>query len=271
MVDSFDGSDEVPFISKAQLRSARQLLSRKHRLARGEFLVEGAQAVREALRNPKRVLALFVDDLRTHSELIAMGDDDLPVLQLTRDDAQALSDTVTTQGVFAVVAEPEVSLSELAPGQLVVICSQVRDPGNAGIVIRCADAFGADAVVLTTGSVELTNPKTVRSSVGSLFHLPVATGVDFAAAVDWAHGAGMTVLAADADGEDLAELAATGGLSGPIAWVMGNEAWGLPDEVLALVDKVVSIPMPGAAESLNLSTAAAICLYATSVAQRAES
>lgn len=268
MVDSFDGSDEVPLISRGQLRSARQLLSRKNRQERGEFLVEGTQAVREALRDPSRVMALLVDDPRAHAELIDMADPDLPVLGLTREDALALSDTVTPQGVFAVVSDPAVELADISGGRLVVICAQVRDPGNAGTVIRCADAFGADAVVLTAGSVELTNPKTVRASVGSVFHLPIATAVDFAEAVDWAHAAGMTVLAADAGGEDLAELARTGQLDGPTAWVMGNEAWGLPEDVLALVDRVVSIPMPGQAESLNLSTAAAVCLYASSVAQR---
>lgn len=269
MADSFDGSDEVPLISRAQLRSARQLLSRKHRQQRGEFLVEGTQAVREALRDPSRVMVLLVDDPAGHAELIAMADPDLPVLRLTRDDALTLSDTVTPQGVFAVVTAPGVDLDEIGPGRLVVVCAQVRDPGNAGTVIRCADAFGADAVVLTTGSVELTNPKTVRASVGSVFHLPIVTGVEFERVVAWAHAAGMTVLAADAGGEDLAELSRGGQLDGPIAWVMGNEAWGLPAEVLAQVDKVVSIPMPGQAESLNLSTAAAVCLYASSVAQRA--
>ena len=147
---------------------------------------------------------------------------------------------------------------------------QVRDPGNAGTVVRCADAFGADGVVLTTGSVELTNPKTVRASVGSLFHLPVAVGAGLAAVVDAAHAAGLQVLAADGAGDvGLSELDRTGGLARPTLWLFGNEAWGMPEADRALADRVVRVPLYGAAESLNLATAAAVCLYTTATAQRA--
>ncbi len=268
MAKVFDGLNEVPLISRAQLRSARQLLSRKHRVARGEFLVEGAQAVREALRVPRRVLALLVDDLSAHRELVAMADADLPILRITRDDARYLTDTVTPQGIFAVARNPCVQLPTLEQARLVMICVQVRDPGNAGTVIRCADAFGADAVLFTAGSVEVTNPKTIRSSVGSVFHLPIVSDVGIAEAMDWATGRGMQLFAADTRGEDLDWLDRAGVLGAPTAWVMGNEAWGLPAELLTRVERVVSIPMPGEAESLNLSTAAAVCLYASSTAQR---
>ena len=145
--------------------------------------------------------------------------------------------------------------------RLVAICADIRDPGNAGTVVRCADAAGADAVVFSGQSVDFYNPKTVRASVGSLFHLPVAVEPDPAAAVRAAQGAGLVVLAADGAGEvDLDE--ADDLLAGPTAWLFGNEAWGLPDELAALADHRVSIPIYGRAESLNLSTAAAVCLYA---------
>ena len=127
---------------------------------------------------------------------------------------------------------------------------------------------GADAVVLTSGSVEIYNPKTVRSTVGSLFHMPILTGVPLTEAVDRVKSMGMTVLAADGVGAPLDLLAADGGLSGPVAWIMGNEAWGLPEEDARLADKIVAVPMWGKAESLNLSSAAAVCLYATASAQR---
>ena len=179
-----------------------------------------------------------------------------------------LSDTVTPQGIVAVCRQAQIAGEAFGDARLLVICAQVRDPGNAGTVIRCADAFGADGVILTTGSVEVWNPKTVRSSVGSLFHLPILTGIDLAEAVDRVHAMGMQVLAADGDGEPLDLLAASGGLAKPSVWLMGNEAWGLPLGDAALADQVVAIPMWGAAESLNLSSAAAICLYQTASAQR---
>ena len=149
----------------------------------------------------------------------------------------------------------------------VAICADVRDPGNAGTVIRCADAAGADGVVLAGHSVDVYNPKTVRATVGSLFHLPIAIEPDPAAAVRAARAAGLQVLAADGAGEvdldDADEL-----LAAPTAWLFGNEAWGLPAELAALADHRVRIPIHGRAESLNLSTAAALCLYASARAQR---
>jgi TrmH family RNA methyltransferase len=187
-------------------------------------------------------------------------------------DLAALTDTVTPQGVVAVCRRVDVPLADVVrPGaDLVVCCVQVRDPGNAGTVVRCADAFGADGVVLSAGSVELTNPKTVRASVGSLFHLPVAVGADLAAVVEAAHAAGLQVLAADGSGSvELSELSRTGGLARPTLWLFGNEAWGMPPEDRALADQVVRVPLYGAAESLNLATAAAVCLYTTATAQHA--
>ncbi|NEE46501.1 RNA methyltransferase, partial [Streptomyces sp. SID8455] len=105
----------------------------------------------------------------------------------------------------------------------------VRDPGNAGTVLRCADAAGADAVVLTDASVDLYNPKSVRASVGSLFHLPVAVGVPVEQAVQGLRDAGVRILAADGAGsDDLDDELDAGTMGGPTAWVFGNEAWGLP-------------------------------------------
>ncbi|MGJ6981248.1 TrmH family RNA methyltransferase [Aestuariimicrobium soli] len=257
-----------PLISKGQLRSARQLLQRRGRDETGRFLVEGIQAVREALRHPELVEAVLVEDPSRHAELLSQANPDL-CWRATSSDTAQLADTVTSQGIFAICRQLEADWADAPEPRLVVICSQVRDPGNAGTVIRCADAFGADLVVLTKGSVELHNPKTVRASVGSIFHLPVVTGVTLEEAVTHLRGRGLRVLAADGGGSSLDELEHSGGLSGPTAWIMGNEAWGLPAEDRALADEVVGVPMWGQAESLNLSTAAAVCLYATASAQRA--
>jgi TrmH family RNA methyltransferase len=155
------------------------------------------------------------------------------------------------------------------------VLATVRDPGNAGTVIRAADAAGADLVVLAGESVDVHNPKVVRSTAGSLFHLPVVTGLTLEAAVAELRAAGCHVLAADGTGpldlDDLLDDAGSGAspdLAGPTAWVFGNEAWGLPEKDRALADAVVRVPIRGKAESLNLATAATVCLYASSRAQR---
>lgn len=265
---SFDEPNAVPLLSKGALHSARRLLQRKARAETGLFLAEGVQAVREALARPAEVVRLVVDDPVRHAELVerALGAA-VEVARAPRDQVNSLCDTVTSQGIIAVCRWSRVELSRISAPRLAVICAQVRDPGNAGTVVRCADAFGADLVVLSQGSVDVTNPKTVRASVGSVFHLPIVTSVALPVAVEWAHRHDMQVLAADASGISLDVLARGARLQGPTVWLMGNEAWGLPPEELALADLVVSVPMWGRAESLNLSTAAAICLYATASAQ----
>ena len=264
---TIDEPSALPLISRGQQRSARRLLSRRDRDETGLFLAEGAQAVREALRHPELVEALVVDDPETHAELVGMADP-LITWRAHPDDMAQLSDTVTPQGVVAICRQKLSHLDEIVKPKLVVVCAQVRDPGNAGTVIRCADAFGADAVVFTKGSVEVFNPKTVRASVGSIFHLPIVVGVEIADALTWLRGQGMQVFAADGGGAHLDELGDA--LTRPTAWIMGNEAWGLPERERSLADQVVGVPMWGQAESLNLSTAAAVCLYATASAQRRE-
>lgn len=251
------------------LRSVRRLTQRRGRDIANKFLVEGRQAVREALAAGDIVEEVVVDDPAKHADLL-----DGYSGTLWRADESAmrqLSDTVTPQGIIAVCRQLSFGWEHISDAQLVVICSQVRDPGNAGTVIRCADAFGADAVILTTGSVDIYNPKVVRSTVGSLFHMPILTGVDLRDAVDRVHSLGLHVLAADGEGEPLDLKVLRGELRRPTAWIMGNEAWGLPVADRALADEVVAVPMWGGAESLNLSSAAAVCLYATASAQRRNS
>lgn len=279
---------EIEEPSQALLRDARKLLRRKERKATGRFLVEGRQAVREAIRTPGVTQHLFVrwasahDNLDLVEEARAQG---IPVYAVSEQNLATMSDTVTPQGIIAVAVAIDVGLSDVLgtrrkdPTQekkkrqrrdvsLVVVCAEIRDPGNAGTVIRCADAFGADAVIFSSDSVEVYNPKTVRASVGSMFHLPIVTGVSLAEAIDACRAAGMQVLATDGEaGTDLTDLGDE--LARPTAWVMGNEAWGLPSESLALADRTVAVPIYGRAESLNLATAAAICLYASASAQRA--
>jgi TrmH family RNA methyltransferase len=187
---------------------------------------------------------------------------------------ETLAQTTTPQGIVAVCGFLDVgpgAILDAAP-RLVVLLAQVRDPGNAGTVIRTADAAGADAVVLSRGCVDVYNPKCVRAGAGSMFHLPICVDVVVEEAVRSLRAAGVRVLAADGRGRvDLDELGESGGLDGPTAWIFGNEAWGLPSEVAAAADETVRVPIHGRAESLNLATAAAVCLYASARAQRASS
>ncbi len=191
----------------------------------------------------------------------------------TDDVLQAMADTVTPQGVLAVCRIPEPSLDAVLQHgpRLVAVLAHVRDPGNAGTVIRAADAAGADAVVLTDASVDPYNPKCVRSSTGSIFALPVLAGLPLPEVLDALRASGCTVLAADGVGPaDLDALAdgAEPGLARPTAWVFGNEAWGMSQADRDLADLVVRVPIHGRAESLNLAMAATVCLYASARAQR---
>ena len=257
------------------MRSARRLLRRKERLAGGEFLAEGRQAVSEALATDGVVRRLLVAEAAVdhHQDLLhAATDAAIPIGTLPAEVVGELTDTVTPQGLLAVCRTVDVPLVEaLIPGaRLVVFCDQVRDPGNLGTVIRCADAFGADAVLVSTDAVDLYNPKTVRASTGSIFHLPIAVGVELAAAVSAARAAGLAVFGADGSADCSVDDLRTGGeLAEPVMWVLGNEAWGLTADHAALLDRLVALPLYGRAESLNLSTAAAVLLYATATAQRA--
>jgi len=250
-----------------RVKEARKLSRRSVRAERRLFLADGPKAVEGALSVEGCVVEVFAT--ATASTQYAALAESAPAWTLLEDRALAsLSDSVTPAGVVAVCRFVDRPLEHVLEGsRLVAICADVRDPGNAGTVIRTADAAGADAVVLAGSSVDAYNPKTVRATVGSLFHLPLAVADDPFAAVAAARAAGLTVLAADGDGEvDLFE--ADHLLGGPTAWLFGNEAHGLPVELSAVADRRVRIPIHGRAESLNLSTAAAICLYASARAQR---
>jgi TrmH family RNA methyltransferase len=166
-------------------------------------------------------------------------------------------------------ASPGNGLGDRSPGlALAVILANVRDPGNAGTVLRTADAAGAGGVIFAGSSVDPYNSKCVRASAGSLFHLPVVIGPPVADAVRAVRERGLQVLAADGGaGTTLDDLQSAGLLSLPTAWLFGNEAWGLPSDVLDLADDAVAVPIYGRAESLNLAAAAAVCLYASARAQ----
>ncbi len=193
---------------------------------------------------------------------------DVPVHVVTDRAAKALSDTVTPVGLVAVCDVPSTSLADVLADQprLVAVAADISEPGNAGTLIRIADAMGADAVVLAGNSVDPFNGKCLRASAGSIFAVPVVSEADAGGAVSALRSAGLQVLATTVDGEVSLDDA---DLSAPIAWLFGPESRGLPAELAALAAHRVRIPMAGGAESLNVAAAAAICLYQSAKAHRA--
>lgn len=220
-----------------------------------------------------RVSGLFVTvpAQARHPALVqAAADAGVDIQVVSGEVMSELAQTVTPQGLLAVCDFIDVPLGHLdnSKMRLVAVLANVRDPGNAGTVLRTADAAGADAVIFADASVDPYNGKCVRASAGSLFHLPVVAGIRLAEAVGALKRAGLTVIAADGRaGVRLDDPATRETLAGPTAWLFGNEAWGLPRDLLALADRSVAVPIHGRAESLNLAAAAAVCLYASASAQ----
>ncbi|MBQ0923794.1 TrmH family RNA methyltransferase [Saccharopolyspora endophytica] len=254
---------------------ARKLTRRAGREKAGAFLAEGAQAVGEALTahadDRLRVRELFVTEQPRHTELaeraVLAG---VPVREVTDKAAASLSETVTPQGVVAVCDLPRTgTVAALAQRpKLVAVLVGIADPGNAGTVVRVSDAAGAGAVLFAGDTVDAYNGKAVRASTGSLFHLPIARDRDVSAVLAACRDAGLRLVGADGYAAgDLDTADRAGELAEPTAWVFGSEAHGLSDEVKAQLDTTLRVPLYGQAESLNLATAAAVCLYSSARAQ----
>jgi RNA methyltransferase, TrmH family len=223
------------------------------------------------------VIELFVtqDAARRHSDLVQECERAGVSWHLADAAAlAALSETVSPQGIAAVCRFVDQPLGEVLAGQpsLIVVCARTRDPGNAGTLIRTADAVAASAVAFTAESVDPYNGKAVRASVGSLFHVPLVTDITPVDIASDLKRAGLQLIATDAAGPVTIDEASDAGLlRRPTAWLFGNEAWGMPADDLALADHVVRVPIHGRAESLNLATAAAVCLYSSVREQRRRS
>lgn len=247
--------------------AARRLQRRRDREQTGRFLAEGPQAVREALAAGV-VVELFgtPEALDRHAELAAQAPLVSPV---TEDAITALAETVQPQGLVAVCERVDVPLAAALAKRprLVAVAAEIRDPGNAGTILRTADAAGASAVVFAGDAVDPYNGKCVRASAGSLFHVDVVRApLDV---TDDLRRSGLQVLATTGFGsDDLDSLLDDGALAAPTAWLFGSEAHGLPEGLLAAADRRVRVPIYGGAESLNLAAAAAVCLYASARAQR---
>lgn len=241
--------------SNARIRALAGLARARERRAQGRHLVEGPNAVAEALA------AGVVDEVFCTDEAVAEAVPDGVAVTLVEDAVLAkLADAVTPQGIVAVARSRTADLADTVGRGVLVVLDRVADPGNAGTIVRSADALGAHAVVLTTGSVDVFGPKAVRAAVGSTYHLPLVTGVTLAEVVGACQDAGQRVVGLDAGGGELLhEMAA---LTGAVALVLGNEAHGLDAATADLLDARVAIPLHPRAESLNVAAAAAIAIHA---------
>jgi TrmH family RNA methyltransferase len=247
--------------------AARRLQRRRDRDRTGRFLAEGPPAVRAAL-GAGAVVELFgtAAALERYADLAAAAPLTSPV---TEEAIAALAETVQPQGLVAVCQQVDVPLADALARRprLVAVVAEIRDPGNAGTVLRTADAAGAGAVIFAGEAVDPYNGKCVRASAGSLFHVEVIRSP--LGIADDLRAAGLQVLAATGYGaDDLDTLLDDGVLAAPTAWLFGSEAHGLPQAELDAADRRVRVPIYGGAESLNLAAAAAVCLYSSARAQR---
>ncbi len=238
------------------------LQKRATRWSERAFVAEGVEVVRCGLDAGAVPEALFVaTEASAETEVTRLVSATLErgsrAFTLGPGVAHRVADTVTPHPVFGIFAMTDVGLDSISSPTLAVACVDVRDPGNAGTVLRTCDAAGVDVVLCCGGTVDPFNPKTVRSSAGSIFHVPVVVTPEVGPALRWLHDAGLTVYGADASGADYAAA----DLTGPSAFVLGNEAAGLPELLLRQVDATLAIPMSGRAESLNVGVACAVLCF----------
>lgn len=256
--------NELSFTHPHVQRLRRLVGRRSSRLEEQSFVVEGVKTLTEALDANAGVLAVFADADFVHPVVARCESAGLVVHRLAPGVIERVADTVSPQPIMGVVEMPKTTLADLRTplraGGFVLVCVEIRDPGNAGTVIRSAEASGAVGVVFTDDSVEVTNPKTVRASAGALFHVPVLSGVSVVELAGALESWGVRSFATEARSATSTPLF-DADLTGPTAIVMGNEAHGFSAEQRALFANGLSIDMVGRIESLNLSMAATLVCF----------
>ncbi|MFA4843384.1 MAG: 23S rRNA (guanosine(2251)-2'-O)-methyltransferase RlmB [Candidatus Margulisiibacteriota bacterium] len=241
---------------KEKLKLVKNLLEKRSaRRKEGKFVVEGPHLVEEAGQRIEFIV--YAERLPIVEKLIGLS---VPAYKVSSKEFAALSEVDAPQGVLAVVRTFQSKLDELLKGAktLIVYCAGIQDPGNLGTIIRSADALGATGVILSKGTVDLYNPKVVRSTMGSLFHLPLVTVEDDAETIKQLKKNNVKIIATSAEAE---KSCSDTELKGPVAVLIGNEGAGLAEEIIELADEVIKVPMAGKAESLNASVTTAILLY----------
>ena len=250
-------------LSRTRMKQLRALKTAKGRRETGLFLVEGMRACDTALRAGCEVDCVLVSDAaaqdsQTQALLAGLTQPGPQVLGCTEGQLQSVADVTTAQGLVLVARWRRRHVEDLlsAPPPLVVALDRVGDPGNVGTILRAADWFGVGGVVLGHGCADLLNPKTVRASAGSLFHVPVWRNVDLPVLLPRLREAGHRVVATGTDGEPVRP----GWAACPTTLVLGSEGHGLSPELDGLADARLAVPGRGRAESLNVAMAAVAAL-----------
>ncbi|MBD3289416.1 hypothetical protein GF337_11490 [candidate division KSB1 bacterium] len=248
-------------LSKSKLKYFRSLKIKKYRQQEKKFIIEGIKFCQEAVNSAVKIDAFLycpqIVSRETLTTILATCESEsIPCYELTQDMVQALSDTVNSQGVFCILNELDYNLVH-SQSSIFLVLDSVNDPGNAGSIIRTADWFGLDGVILGENSVELYNEKLLRATMGSIFHLPIISTQNLAQEISTLKNNGFTVFGADVRGEFYHKQIQ---YSTPEILVIGNESHGLSDELLTLCDYRIKIPARGKAESLNAAVATGIIL-----------
>ena len=246
-----------------RVQRVRRLLNQaSYRRAEGAFALEGAKLLEEALRAGAPLEAVFLSPEAEREDVAALVNRAFEagarVFHLRPGVMERIADTVTPQPVLAVAGFTDGALEEIRDETLLVVCADLRDPGNLGTVLRTAEAAGVGAVICTNGTVDVHNPKCVRASAGSVFHVRLVAGGEPVDVLDQLGAWGVHRLGATAVGGSAYDEV---DFRRPTAIVLGNEAAGLPEDVTRNLDGLVSVPMVGRAESLNVGMAAAVLCF----------
>jgi TrmH family RNA methyltransferase len=245
-------------LMKEKLRLVQNLLEkRKARKKEERFVVEGPHLVEEALKQGLIDFVVYAENLPIVQELKQQN---INCLKISREQFADISEVEAPQWVLAVVKEQNFELADIlkTDNPLIVFCVEVQDPGNLGTIVRTADAVGASGIILSRGTVDLYNGKTIRSTMGSLFHLPIVFIDDFSKTIDTLKGKGIRIVGTDIS---MKKDYFAADFKGPTAILVGNEGAGLSLEQMEVSDELVKIPMPGKAESLNVGVSTAVVLY----------
>lgn len=252
---------ELTGLQNPLVKAAAELKQKKYRQQRGEFLAEGLRTAEEAVafKAAQQLFYTATEDERTLRLLEQAAAMQVKLVCVSETVMKKIADTETPQGIIAVCRMQEKPLEQLlASGRMLLVLDRVGDPGNIGTMLRTADAAGVGGIILLKGTADIYAPKTVRASMGSLFHVPILSGVAEQEFIDNAKKAGYQLLVTALDGADNLYQA---DLKGRLAFVMGNEAGGVSVSLLKQADKRVFIPMCGKAESLNVAMAAGIVMF----------
>jgi TrmH family RNA methyltransferase len=263
---------EIRSVNNPRISTWQQLKMKKGREKEGLYLIEGTKLISDALAAGEQLKTLIIHDERAETaefaELLARVDNSVERIRVSAPIISKLSDTMTPQGIIAVVKKRDYQLEQFLSKDrpTFVVIDELQDPGNLGAIIRSADAAGIDGIIIGEKSVELYNPKVIRSAMGSIFHLPIVVDVDLMQVMRELSRRGIRILGTSPQAElDYYSL----DLTDNIAIVIGNEAKGLSASLMRTVDEMMRIPILGSAESLNAAMATSIILY-EHVRQRAK-